>query len=56
MVPGLIDLSRREDLVCRPGSPELAPGDLGGHAIRVFESLYRCRLEMANTRDLVRMD
>ena len=56
MVPGLIDLSRREDLVCRPRSPELAPGDLGGHAIRVLESLYRCRLEMANTRDRVRMD
>lgn len=56
MVPGLIDLSRLEDLLRRPGSPELAPGDLDGHAIRVLESLYRCGLEMAHTQDLVLMD
>lgn len=56
MVPGLIDLTRLEDLVHRPGAPQLAPGDLDGHAIRVLESLYRCGLEMAAASDLVLMD
>lgn len=56
MVPGLIDLSRLADLVHRPGAPELAPGDLDGHAILVLESLYRCGLAMATASDLVLMD
>ncbi|EJE52531.1 hypothetical protein PMI14_02742 [Acidovorax sp. CF316] len=56
MVPGLIDLSRLADMLHRPGAPELAPGDLDGHAIRVLESLYRCGLEAATTSDLVLMD
>jgi len=56
MVPGLIDLSRLADLVHPPGAPELAPGDLDGHAIRVLESLYRSGLAMATASDLVLMD
>lgn len=56
MVPGLIDLSRLEDLVNRPGALRLAPGDLDGHAIRVLESLYRCGLDMAATTDLALVD
>lgn len=56
MVPGLIDLSRLAERVGRPGAPQLLPGDLDGHAIRVLESLYRCGLEMAAAPDLVLMD